>query len=198
MHRLPAGNLIASASSLGGSCKFLQVGRRTMRTSAAGSDETYNRLVEDMAAFISKRTGDARGGLILLKRANQLDIESDRLDVIRLLGRATGQLAQREHVESFIEAAYSLAVAYRGAGMLWAARARGSDDSRDRRHACLPEMSQTGPWALQGGPIAARNADNEPACRLRRRRSCALRCGGSGYGCGPRRTGRARMGGKTG
>lgn len=90
---------------------------------AAGSDETYNRLVEDMAAFISKRTGDARGGLVLLKRANQLDIEEDRLNVIRLLGRATRQLAQREHVESFIEAAYSLAVAYRGAGMLWAARA---------------------------------------------------------------------------
>ncbi len=90
---------------------------------AAGSDETYNRLVEDMAAFISKRTGDARGGLVLLKRANQLDIEQDRLDVIRLLGRATRQLAQRKHVESFIEAAYSLAVAYRGAGMLWAARA---------------------------------------------------------------------------
>jgi hypothetical protein len=90
---------------------------------AAGSDETYNRLVEDMAAFISKRTGNARGGLVLLKRANQLDIEEDRLDVIRLLGRATTQLAQREHVETFIEAAYSLAVAYRGAGMLWAARA---------------------------------------------------------------------------
>lgn len=35
MHRLPAGNMIASASSLGGSCKFLQVGRRTMRTSDA-------------------------------------------------------------------------------------------------------------------------------------------------------------------
>jgi hypothetical protein len=89
---------------------------------AAGNDDTYNRLVEDMAAFISKRTGDARGGLVLLKRANQLDIEKDRLDVIRLLGRATHQLAQREHIESFIEAAYSLAVAYRGAGMLWAAR----------------------------------------------------------------------------
>jgi len=31
MHRLPAGNLIASASLLGGSCKFLQVGRRQAR-----------------------------------------------------------------------------------------------------------------------------------------------------------------------
>jgi hypothetical protein len=90
---------------------------------AAGNDDSYNRLVEDLATFISKRTGDARGGLILLKRANQLDIEVDRLDVIRLLGRATRQLAQREHVESFIQAAYSLAIAYRGAGMLWAARA---------------------------------------------------------------------------
>jgi hypothetical protein len=90
---------------------------------AAGNDDAYNRLVENVAAFIARRTGDARGGLILLKRANQLDIQEDRLDVIRLLGRATRQLAQREHVESFIEAAYGLAVAYRGAGMLWAARA---------------------------------------------------------------------------
>jgi hypothetical protein len=31
MLRLPAGNLIASASSIGGSCKFLQVGRRQIR-----------------------------------------------------------------------------------------------------------------------------------------------------------------------
>ena len=31
MHRLPAGNLVASASSIGGSCKFLQLGRTQAR-----------------------------------------------------------------------------------------------------------------------------------------------------------------------
>ena len=31
MHRLPAGNLITSASLIGGSCKFLQLGRSQAR-----------------------------------------------------------------------------------------------------------------------------------------------------------------------
>jgi hypothetical protein len=115
--------VVAKAEGLSEYRPFRLEGLLELFGRSAGNDDAYNRLVEDVAAFISKRTGDARGGLILLKRANQLDIQEDRLDVIRLLGRATRQLAQREHVESFIEAAYGLAVAYRGAGMLWAARA---------------------------------------------------------------------------
>jgi hypothetical protein len=31
MIRIPAGNLFASASSIGGACKFFQVGRRQLR-----------------------------------------------------------------------------------------------------------------------------------------------------------------------
>lgn len=90
---------------------------------AAGRDEDYSALVEKLATFVSKRAGDARGGLIRLKRAAQLDIATDRLEIIRLLGTATQQLAQREHAENLVEATYTLAVAYRGAGLLWAARA---------------------------------------------------------------------------
>lgn len=89
----------------------------------AGRNPDYRQLVDDLAAFVAKRTGEARGGLIRLARANQLDIETDRMEVIRLLGRATRELAQREHLESQVEATYALAVAYRGAGLLWAARA---------------------------------------------------------------------------
>lgn len=89
----------------------------------AGRNAAYRQLVDDLAAFMAKRTGDASGGLIRLKRALQLDIEEDRLEIIRLLGRATRELAQREHIESQVEATYTLAVAYRGAGLLWAARA---------------------------------------------------------------------------
>lgn len=89
----------------------------------AGRHAAYRQLVDDLAAFVAKRAGDARGGLIRLKRAMQLDIEEDRMEIIRLLGQATRELAQREHIESQVEATYTLAVAYRGAGLLWAARA---------------------------------------------------------------------------
>lgn len=88
----------------------------------AGRDPGYRQLVDDLAAFVSKRTGEARGGLIRLARANQLDLETDRMEIIRLLGRATRELAQREHLESQVEATHTLAIAYRGAGLLWAAR----------------------------------------------------------------------------
>lgn len=46
MQRLPAGNLIASASLLGGSCKFLQIGRRHAR-------ETERALVVELAQINS-------------------------------------------------------------------------------------------------------------------------------------------------
>lgn len=39
-----------------------------------GRDDGCRRLIEELAAFIGKRTGDANGGLIRLRRANQLDI----------------------------------------------------------------------------------------------------------------------------
>jgi len=88
----------------------------------AGNDKSYNRLVEDLAHFVGQRKSEGESGKILLKRALQLDIEQDRFDVIRLLGRAVRQLCKREYVEELVEATYTLAVAYRGAGMLWAAR----------------------------------------------------------------------------
>lgn len=89
----------------------------------AGRDPGYSRLVDELAAFVSRRTGEGESGLILLKRANQLDGEEDRFELIRILGRATRQLAKKEYVESLVEATYLLALAYRGMGMLWAARA---------------------------------------------------------------------------
>src|SRR3546814_15103728 len=50
-------------------------------------------------------------------------MEEDSFELIRLLGKATRQLAKKEYIESLVESTYVLAVAYRGAGMLWAARA---------------------------------------------------------------------------
>jgi hypothetical protein len=88
----------------------------------AGNDSAYNQLVDKMAAFVSKRTSEAQGALILLNRAKQLDFD-DRFDMIRLLGRAVRQLAKREYTPYLIDAAQHLALAYRSAGLRWAARA---------------------------------------------------------------------------
>lgn len=88
----------------------------------AGNDPGYARLVDDVAAFVSERTGEAQGALVLLKRAQQLDFE-DNFEMIRLLGRAARQLTKKEYSDSLIEALQLLSLAYRSAGLLWAARA---------------------------------------------------------------------------
>jgi len=88
----------------------------------AGNDPAYNALVEDVAAFVANRTSEGEGALILLKRAQQLDFE-DHFDMIRLLGKAARQLTKKEYVEPLIEAMQLLSLAYRSAGLYWAARA---------------------------------------------------------------------------
>ncbi|EIM01154.1 hypothetical protein UUA_05272 [Rhodanobacter thiooxydans LCS2] len=90
--------------------------------SAAGRDLGYAKLVDDVAEFVSERTGEAQGALVLLKRAQQLDFE-DNFEMIRLLGKAARQLTKKEYADSLIEALQLLTLAYRSAGLLWAARA---------------------------------------------------------------------------
>lgn len=88
----------------------------------AGNDRGYRDLVDQTAEFTSKRTGESQGALILLKRAQQLDFDQN-MEMIRLLGRAGRQLSKKEHADSLIDALTLLALAYRSAGLLWAARA---------------------------------------------------------------------------
>jgi hypothetical protein len=87
-----------------------------------GKDPGYTQLVDDVAAFVSERTGEAQGALVLLKRAQQLDFE-DNFEMIRLLGKAARQLTKKEYADSLIDALQLLSLAYRSAGLLWAARA---------------------------------------------------------------------------
>ncbi|BAU49852.1 hypothetical protein SVA_3304 [Sulfurifustis variabilis] len=87
-----------------------------------GDDPGYARLIDDVAQFVSERTSEAQGALVLLKRAEQLDFD-DCFEMIRLLGRAAHQLTKKEYASSFIEAMRLLSLAYRSAGLLWAARA---------------------------------------------------------------------------
>jgi hypothetical protein len=89
---------------------------------AAGTDPEYNLLIEKLAAFVGQRTSEGEGALILLKRARTLGF-SQRFDMIRLLGRAAHGLSKQEYASQLIEALQLLSLAYRSAGLLWAARA---------------------------------------------------------------------------
>ncbi|WP_442679603.1 hypothetical protein ACSBM8_19285 [Sphingomonas sp. ASY06-1R] len=88
----------------------------------AVNDPSYGALVEKLADFVARRTSEAQGALVLLKRAKQIQ-EFDKLETIRLLGKAASRLTKEEHVEELIEAQIFLMMAYRSAGLLWAARA---------------------------------------------------------------------------
>lgn len=88
----------------------------------AGKDRGYGDLVDQLSAFVGRRTGQGQGALILLKRAQQLDFD-ENMEMIRLLGKAAPMLAKKEYAEDRITALALLAMAYRSAGLLWAARA---------------------------------------------------------------------------
>ena len=87
----------------------------------AGRDPAYRAVAERLADFVAKRTSDAEGASILLRQALRLG-DDERCERIRLLGRAAVRLAKREHAMQLIEAHQHLAIAYRGADLLWAAR----------------------------------------------------------------------------
>lgn len=89
----------------------------------AGNDRGYRDLVDQASEFVSKRTSEGEGAMILLRRAKQLADAEQSLEMIRLLGKAGRRLSKKEYAEQFIEAMSLLAIAYRSTGLLWAARA---------------------------------------------------------------------------
>ncbi len=88
----------------------------------AGKDRSYRDLVDQVSEFVAKRTGESEGALVLLKRADQLDFD-ENMEMIRLLGKAARMLSKKEHADDLVHAQAMLALAYRSAGLLWAARA---------------------------------------------------------------------------
>lgn len=93
-----------------------------MAGNVAGNDGEYNALVEKLADFIGKRESEGQSGVILLNRANKLDLDS-HFDIIRLAGRATTRLTKKEYTAELARALQLLTIAYRKADLLWAARA---------------------------------------------------------------------------
>lgn len=88
----------------------------------AGKDRGYRCLVDQVSDFVAKRTGESQGALILLKRADQLDFD-ENMEMIRLFGKAARLFSKKEHSGDLVHAQAMLALAYRSAGLLWAARA---------------------------------------------------------------------------
>lgn len=87
----------------------------------AGADPSYAPVVDKLSEFVATRKSDGEGALVLLKRAQQLQVEQ-HFEIIRLLGRAAAGLTKKEYAPHLIEAMQLLALAYRSAGLLWAAR----------------------------------------------------------------------------
>ena len=87
----------------------------------AGNDPAYNKLIEKLAEFVSNRKSEAEGALILLRRAQKLDF-SEHFEMIRLLGKAATGLTKKEYSDQLIETLQLPTLAYRSAGLLWAAR----------------------------------------------------------------------------
>ena len=88
----------------------------------AQDDRHYNALVEKAAVFIGQRKSESESARVLLRRASQLSF-SQHFEMIRLLGRAVPRLSKKECLDDLLEALKLLSLAYRSAGLLWAARA---------------------------------------------------------------------------
>lgn len=88
----------------------------------AAKDRGYRDLIDQMSEFVTNRTGESQGALVLLKRARQLDFD-ENMEMIRLLGKAARLLTKKEHADDFVDAQAHLSLGYRSAGLLWAARA---------------------------------------------------------------------------
>lgn len=88
----------------------------------AGDDPAYTALIDKLSDFVAARTGEAQGALVLLRRAEKLDL-TRHFEMIRLLSKAAMQLTKKEHSPELTDALCKLTIAYRSAGLLWAARA---------------------------------------------------------------------------
>ena len=88
----------------------------------AEDDPAYSALIDKLADFVAARTGEAQGALVLLRRAEKLNLRR-HFEMIRLLSKAAMHLTKKEHSTELADALCLLTIAYRSAGLLWAARA---------------------------------------------------------------------------
>lgn len=88
----------------------------------AGDDPAYSALIEKLADFVAERDGGTQGALLLLRRASKLGLDK-HFEMIRLLSKAVLELTKKENSHDLEDALSHLTIAYRSAGLGWAARA---------------------------------------------------------------------------
>jgi hypothetical protein len=86
-------------------------------------NEAYDDLFETVVSQMEHRVSEGEAGRVLLERGYQKLRAGRRYDAIRLLGRAQQRLAMREFRGELVEALLACGIAYKSAGLLWAARA---------------------------------------------------------------------------
>jgi hypothetical protein len=88
----------------------------------AGDDPAYSALIDKLADFVAERDGGTQGALLLLRRAKKLGLDK-HFEMVRLLSKAVLKLTKKEHSHDLEDALSHLTIAYRSAGLRWAARA---------------------------------------------------------------------------
>ncbi|MEB8389257.1 hypothetical protein OO012_18685 [Rhodobacteraceae bacterium KMM 6894] len=91
-------------------------------SSMAPNSSTLDELVEKLADFMGERRKQGKAGSLYLLRGNQKLKIDEPAEAIHWLGKASICFMKEEYREEQFETLYGLSVAYRGAGLLWAAR----------------------------------------------------------------------------
>lgn len=89
----------------------------------APASDAFDALVLKLAEFMGERAKEGKAGKILFRRGEQRLEAEEPIEAIRWLGKASVYFMKEEYAEEQFETLYCLSVAYRGAGLLWAARA---------------------------------------------------------------------------
>lgn len=89
----------------------------------APASDAFDALVLKLAEFMGERAKEGKAGKILFRRGEQRLEAEEPIEAIRWLGKASIYFMKEEYAEEQFETLYCLSVAYRGAGLLWAARA---------------------------------------------------------------------------
>lgn len=91
-------------------------------SSMSPESESLDRLTETLAEFMGRREQDGKAGELYLRRGLEKAQNEMPIDAIYWLGKASIRFRKDEYTEEQFNTLYYIAVAYRGAGLLWAAR----------------------------------------------------------------------------
>lgn len=89
----------------------------------APASDAFDSLILKLAEFMGERAKEGKAGRILFRRGEQRLEAEEPIEAIRWLGKASIYFMKEEYAEEQFKTLYCLSVAYRGASLLWAARA---------------------------------------------------------------------------